>query len=195
MQTGRTTIALIFILLLGFLSAGPALAAPHAVNYQGILNDSAGSPVPDQTFNMVFRIYDAATGGTLLYEESRTVATSKGIYNVLLGTGTASVGTFDPALFSADNRWLEVEVNAEILSPRQQVTSVAFSLQAEEAAHATAADNAVTLAGQPAADYDQSAHVTDNSNPHNVTAAPVPYTPLTRQTQRQRTVSGGPVTS
>ncbi len=171
MQTGRTTIALLFTLLLGVLPAGTIHAAPHAVNYQGILNDSAGSTVPDQAYNMVFRIYDAATGGTLLYEESQTVTTVKGIYNALLGTGTASVGIFDPALFSADNRWLEVEVNAEILTPRQPVTSVAFSLQAEEAAHAAVADDATTLAGQPASNYDQSGHVTDTGNPHNVTAA------------------------
>jgi len=173
MKPEKLIVTLLLILLAGILPARTSLAAPNAVNYQGILNDSAGLPVPDQTYNMAFRIYDATTGGTLLYEEFQSVSTVNGTYNVLLGTGTPTTGTFDAALFSADNRWLEVEVNGETLTPRQQVTSVAFSLQAEEAAHAAAADDATTLAGQPAADYDQSAHVTDNSNPHNVTAAQV----------------------
>ncbi len=171
MKPEKLIVTLLLILLTGILPSGMTLAAPNALNYQGSLTDSGGSPVPDQVYNMVFRIYDAATGGTLLYEESQTVTTVNGTYNVLLGTGTPTTGTFDPALFSADNRWLEVEVNAEILTPRQPVTSVAFSLQAEEAAHAAAADDATTLAGQPASDYDQSTHVTDTSNPHNVTAA------------------------
>ncbi len=169
----RAIIIFLFIILLGLTPAGTSLAAPNSVNYQGILNDSAGNPVPDQAYSMVFRIYDAATAGTLLYAESQSVSTVNGIYNALLGTGTVTVGTFDPALFSADNRWLEVTVNGETLTPRQTVTSVAFSLQAEEAAHAAAADNAAALAGQPASTYDQSAHVTDTGNPHNVTAAQV----------------------
>jgi len=168
----RAIIIFLFIILLGLTPAGTSLAAPNSVNYQGILNDSAGNPVPDQAYSMVFKIYDAATAGTLLYEESQTVTTVNGIYNVLLGTGTATVGTFDPALFSAD-RWLEVNVNGETLTPRQPVTSVAFSLQAEEAAHAATAGNADTVDGVHAATLDQSAHVADTSNPHHVTAAQV----------------------
>jgi len=169
----RTTIICLFISLLGLIPVGTPLAAPNAVNYQGILGDSGGSPVPDQAYSMVFRIYDAATTGALLYEESQTVSTVNGIYNVLLGAGTVTVGTFDPALFSTDNRWLEVVVNSETLTPRRQITSVVFSLQSQEAVHAMATDDAATLAGQPASAYDQSAHLLDNTNPHGVTAAQV----------------------
>jgi len=128
-----------------------AEAAPTLINYQGVLGDNAGIPVPDGNFAMTFRIYDDAASVDplhLLYEETQTVAVTGGVYNVLLGSGTPTVGTFDVSLFSGDNRWLEVEVNTERLTPRQQIVSVAYALQAQKSATAiqatTVVNNAIT---------------------------------------------------
>jgi len=117
-------------------------AAPNLINYQGSLTDSGGTPVTDLAVSMTFRIYDAATGGTPLWEETQTVAVTNGIYNVLLGSSTANpaYGTFDPSLFSGDSRWLEIVVNGETLTPRQRIASVAYSLRTAEAGNADTVD-------------------------------------------------------
>jgi len=168
------TILILFGRIVGVLASPASHAAPNRINYQGSLTDSGGTPVTDPSVAMTFRIYDDPTStapANKLWEETQTVNVVNGIYNVLLGSGTPITGSFDPALFSTNNLWLEVEVNAEVLTPRQQVTSVAFALQAQETAHAVTADDAAMLAGQNATAYDQSTHVMDTGNPHGVTAA------------------------
>lgn len=108
MKRGAHGIYLVTLLLNLILFCGPRFseAAPNLINYQGELADSGGTPVPDGSYTMIFRIFDAAVAGTPLWEESQSVATANGIYNVLLGSGTInpSYGAFDATLFSADNR-------------------------------------------------------------------------------------------
>lgn len=53
------------------------------------------------------------------------VALQKGVYSVQLGS--VNTNTLTPDLFSADDLWLEVTVNGEILSPRQRISSVAYA--------------------------------------------------------------------
>jgi len=136
----RIRCTFIFAFIVSLLVMGPSVtmlqaAPPNLVNYQGNLTDTGGTPA-DGDFPMTFRIFDAATSGLLLYEETQTVTVTNGIYNVLIGAGTVTVGSFDPALFSAAQRWLEVKVGTEVLTPRQRIVSVAYALQAHEAAHA-----------------------------------------------------------
>ena len=51
--------------------AAPAAASTGTIAYQGRLADAAGAPLTG-TYNMVFRLYDAATGGTPLWSEPWT---------------------------------------------------------------------------------------------------------------------------
>lgn len=104
-------------------------AVPQLINYQGVLTDKTGNPITNLALPMKFRIYDEVTGGTKLWEEAQTVAVQNGIYNVVLG----SMNSVTVDLFSADDRWLEVEVNSEVFTPRQRITSVAFALKAANA--------------------------------------------------------------
>ena len=54
-------------LAVGLLSVAPLAAAtpPNLINYQGVLRDAGGNP-SNGSFEMVFRLYDQATGGTLI---------------------------------------------------------------------------------------------------------------------------------
>jgi len=105
----------------------PAFAVPQLINYQGVLTDkTTGDPITSPGLTMKFRIYDAETDGTKLWEESRTVPIESGIYNVILGAVTPV--TVD--LFSTDERWLEVEAAGEVFTPRQKLTSVAYAMKA-----------------------------------------------------------------
>ena len=145
-------------------TAESALGVPGLINFQGMLTDEAGTSL-DGTFNLYFRIYDAATGGTQLWaEEQDGVLVINGVYNVQLGVNTG----LSADIFTGDARYLQVEVynsdtgTWEVLSPRLRLTSTAFALRAGDAE---------TLGGHEASELDQSSHLTDTSNPHHVTAA------------------------
>ena len=115
------------VALLGFLGLiGPAGAqAPNLLNYQGVLKDSAGNPITG-TRAMTFRLYDAATGGTLLWNETQpSVSVNNGLFSVLLG----SVTPLSPSNFSGPNRWLGVTVASDPeMTPRQRIASAAYAL-------------------------------------------------------------------
>jgi hypothetical protein len=113
---------------------------PNRLNYQGYLVDSADSMAVTDTLVMTFRLYDAEMGGLEQWAETHPeVPVMGGMFTVLLG----DVSTFPSDLFSGSTLWLQTEVGAEVLSPRRPLVSVAYSLRAQEADHATLADSAI----------------------------------------------------
>jgi len=152
----KTIISMLIMLL--SLSSFSAFAVPPAISYQGYLTDPSGSPV-DGNVDIIFSLYDTENTNINSWQETQTsVAVSKGLFNVQLGSVTSFVaGQFDVPM------WLGIQVGADAeMSPRQPLNSVGYALKAEDAE---------TLAGHIASQLDQSAHVTDTANPHNVTAA------------------------
>jgi hypothetical protein len=113
------------------LAASPAIAAvPSDVSYQGRLYDSDGNPLPGPV-DIEVGVWDALAGGTRLYAEIHTnVPLHDGVFSILIGTGSLPQGAFGPALFSGANRWLEVVVEGETLSPRQPFSAVPYALRA-----------------------------------------------------------------
>jgi len=93
--------------LCAILSATSAHAAvPGLINYQGRLTDSNGDPVTGSK-TLAVAIYDAATGGNLLYTENIGAVTldDRGIYSFQFGsagtsvlTKTETIGTTDGTL-------------------------------------------------------------------------------------------------
>ncbi len=64
---------------------------PSLINYQGRLTDAEGQPVTGNR-TMAVRIYDAASGGNMTYEESvGTVAVGNGTYSFRFGSGGSVV--------------------------------------------------------------------------------------------------------
>lgn len=97
------------------------------MSHQGRLLDSTGAPVVDGNYNFRYRIYHAATSGTPVYTETKTVAVSDGLFDTTLGT----TGVITPDIF-AQPSWIEIAVNGETLTPRQKLLGApyAFSLAA-----------------------------------------------------------------
>jgi hypothetical protein len=64
---------------------------PSLINYQGRLTDSNGAPVTGSK-NFAISIYDAATGGNLLYEETIGAVTldANGVYSFQFGSAGSS---------------------------------------------------------------------------------------------------------
>ena len=70
--------------------AAIAQAVPTEINYQGVLTDQAGNPV-NGVRAMQIKIYDAPTGGTLLYSEDLgNVPVQDGIYSFAFGANGTS---------------------------------------------------------------------------------------------------------
>lgn len=134
------TLAMIALLVaaqsVGALPLGRPLAASSATStgtiaYQGRLADSAGAPLTG-TYNMIFRLYDAASAGTPLWEEQWTgpnsVRVSDGLFNVMLGSLTPIP---QAVVTGHDQLFLGITVGTDDeMAPRVQLGSVPFAVQA-----------------------------------------------------------------
>src|SRR5688500_7134384 len=88
-------LALSMAMLLASMPSAPVqAAAPAMFNYQGKLSDASGAP-RNSPVSMAFRIYDAASGGTLrvTYTPSSAVSVTNGVFSVLVGDTTAGTVT------------------------------------------------------------------------------------------------------
>jgi hypothetical protein len=109
----------------------PAAASTGTIAYQGRLADSVGAPLTG-TYNMIFRLYDAATGGTPLWSEpwtgSNGVKVSDGLFNVMLG----SLTTMPQSVIAGRSQlFLGITVGTDDeMAPRVQLGSVPFAVQA-----------------------------------------------------------------
>lgn len=116
-------------LVVSFLLATCVYAeVPHLIRFQGKVTDTAGAPLSG-AYNVTFRIYNAETGGTLLWSETQSaVPVNNGIFTVLLGNVAALDLPFD------ESYWLSMEVNDDgEMAPRQTVSSVGYAIHAETA--------------------------------------------------------------
>jgi hypothetical protein len=124
-----------------FIKQAPAsLAYPttpvrpnRELSFQGRLTDTAQNPITTAT-NMAFRLYDTGpgSGGTQLWSSGTCSVTpdQDGIFNVGLGDDCGSEITED-VFTENSNVWLEVDVAAETLTPRQSIKTVAYALNSE----------------------------------------------------------------
>lgn len=99
-----------------FAYSAPAHAAqtvPYKINFQGRVTNTSGAVLPNGTYNMKFRIYNASSGGTLQWNEDRLVAATQGV-QVTNGLFSVQLGdianTLTPALFTTPDLYLEVEL-------------------------------------------------------------------------------------
>ena len=98
-------------------SAAANQTIPYLINFQGRLTDNNGNVESDGSYNIKFRLYTVATGGSSVWEEDHIYASSTdnrvsiqdGLFDIQLGTITA----ISPSLFNEyteGNLYLEVEL-------------------------------------------------------------------------------------
>ncbi|MBW7904523.1 MAG: hypothetical protein LC135_07895 [Phycisphaerae bacterium] len=92
--------------------------------YQGRLLQN-GQPVPPGNVNLVFRLYNAPSGGTLLGTDNVGAwpVQEGGLVTVPIDFGVAPFAT-------GEARWISITVNGNLLSPRQPLTPTPFALYA-----------------------------------------------------------------
>jgi hypothetical protein len=119
---------IIVSLFLVILSGSALGQVPHLINYQGVLFDpSTDQPVPDDTYTIVFSIYNQASGGTALWTETHSVATQNGLYSVLLGSSESLAST----VLSGPEKYLGITVGTDDeMTPRKRIVNVAYALVA-----------------------------------------------------------------
>ncbi|MGD2146743.1 MAG: hypothetical protein PVH41_08620 [Anaerolineae bacterium] len=105
---------------------GAQAAVAPLLQYQGRLTDpGTGEPVDDGVFTMVFRLWDAESGGTELWSEMKDVTVEGGVFSTALGDTTA----LDPAWFSGQGLWLGIKVGTDAeATPRQPLLPVPYAL-------------------------------------------------------------------
>jgi hypothetical protein len=159
MKMHRKILPLFAVLMFSVFINQIQAAPPTTLDYQGFLTNSSGAPI-DGPVTIDFRLYNVELGGISLWSEPHAVTVNQGVFSVELGaTVPFPLGLFEQPL------WLELEVGTDgAMQPRRPITSTGYAFKA---------DDANTLEGVSASTLDQSAHVSDTNNPHNVTAAQV----------------------
>jgi hypothetical protein len=124
-----TTIGAATLLTL-VLTAGPVSAqVPDMVPIQGVLSDGNGIPL-DGSHTVRLALYDMASGGTVLFEETQTVSTNAGVFTVHLGAANA----LDMSVFRG-SIYLGVTVGTDAeMTPRLEFGTVPYAAYAEECA-------------------------------------------------------------
>ncbi|MBN2356479.1 hypothetical protein JXO59_10220 [candidate division KSB1 bacterium] len=98
-------------------------ALSHVLAYQGYLTDAAGNPITG-TVQANVGIWSAVSGGSRLWQEDLNIDVDKGAFTAELGRLTPIART----LFDGSDRWIELTLNGETLSPRKQVLLTPMSL-------------------------------------------------------------------
>lgn len=132
-----------FGLSLGIVGPRKVQSAPSShLNFQARLLSGSGAIVPDGNYHVEFKLYDAVTGGSLLWTETRStgnlVTVKNGYISVYLGSVTAF-----PNTINWDNQlWLTMNIGGTggspswdgEMSPRIKLTAVPYAFQAGQLA-------------------------------------------------------------
>ena len=119
-----------------------ANASTNTISYQGQLINSTGNPL-NGTYNMVFKLYIASSGGSALWTESWTggnaVDVTDGLFHVMLGSLNNTLSTI---IENNNQLYLGITVGTDSeMQPRVQLGSSPYSIQS-----LTVPDNSITTA-------------------------------------------------
>ncbi|MDA7520720.1 hypothetical protein N8546_00905 [bacterium] len=149
---------LVRILAIGAMALGQADLAraadanpPERMTYQGFLVDGNGAALGNSVpanYDVVFRIYNAKSGGTPIWSEQQTVTVDKGYFSVLLGEGSQvnseDYGSLSAAFDGADasDRFIGLTVSGlgggdVEIAPRLRLVTSPYSFTASNARRLT----------------------------------------------------------
>ncbi len=99
-----------FLLVFSLNTRVVAQSGLEGFNYQTIVRDNAGLPIPNQAINFRFSIVDA--NNAIQYAEKQLITTnSSGLANHVVGKGTVIQGTFALVPFHDANQTLQVDAD------------------------------------------------------------------------------------
>ena len=108
-------------------------SVPRRISYQGLITKADGTPTENGSYEILFKVYDTADGGDSLWSESQYITVTNGIISTVLGNT-------NPFTAIPHEAYLELTVEGSILSPRQLLTSVFYSILSDTSGYARTAD-------------------------------------------------------
>lgn len=106
------------------------------IPYQAVVRNVDGSAMANASLNITLMIHDITTTGSVVFEESHaTSSNTQGLININVGSGTASIGSFNSIDWSNNAKFLHVQMdagNGAVDLGTQQLMSVPYALYANE---------------------------------------------------------------
>ncbi|MHB0997089.1 MAG: hypothetical protein ACYC2I_12035, partial [Elusimicrobiales bacterium] len=120
--------AFLTLLFFGFAASLAVAAPPQKVNFQGRLTDLSDNPL-NGAYDVTFALYAVPTGGTALWSETQTgLLVDNGALEAVLG----SVAPIPYSVARSSAAYLQIQVGAEVLAPRQPFSSVLYSMDSAQ---------------------------------------------------------------
>ena len=116
--------------------------APQGFNYQATVRNSAGALIVNQNVNFKFNIMlNSATSLPVFSETHMAPTDDLGQVNLVIGTGTATTGTFSTINWGTGNYYLGIELNTGsgyVAMGTTQLLSVPYALYANSSGNSQA---------------------------------------------------------
>ena len=129
----------VFLLLL-VISLQVSGQAPQAINYQGILRNASGQAIPNKQVKIRVSVStNSVVDNNSVYTEEISAKTNEfGIYNVAIGKGKATKGTFASIPWGSNKYWVLIELDENLTNKFEfagsmELASVPYALYAEKA--------------------------------------------------------------
>lgn len=109
---------------------------PQGISYQAIALNGSGNPVASSNVGVRLSVLDNSANGTVLYTETHTKITNpQGLFNLVIGQGTPTTGTFSAIDWRVNTKFLKVEMDAAggsnyTLVGTTQLLSVPYAMHA-----------------------------------------------------------------
>jgi hypothetical protein len=120
----KSGVLLMLTAVIAFCVPFAAAQEAEVIHFQGTLTGPDGGPLPTDTYNVDFSIWDHATDGfQALWSETQTVEVNEGLFDVFLGgVNPLSPDIFTPEEDESELRFLEIQVEGDDpMTPRLQM--------------------------------------------------------------------------
>jgi uncharacterized protein (TIGR02145 family) len=140
----------IFTLLAFIFTITTFAQAPQGFNYQATVRNSSGALIVNQNVNFKFNIMlNSATSLPVFSETHMAPTDDLGQVNLVIGTGTATIGAFSTINWGTGNYYLGIELNTGagyVAMGTTQLLSVPYALYANSSGNAQIPNLALVLA-------------------------------------------------
>jgi hypothetical protein len=149
----------------GLISVSGVMAAPgiyERIGFQGKLVNNDGTNVTDGSYSIRFDLYDAASSGTSVWNETQNVTVTDGIFRVELG----SVTPFDSDVFDDDSLFLNIQINGgSSLTPRIRFAASPYAMNAKKVngLNVTNTTGTLTIPNGTTIEFDDANNLTINT--------------------------------
>lgn len=116
---------------------------PQGISYQAIALNGSGNAIANSNVGLRLSVLNTSATGTVLYTETHTKMTNaQGLFNLVIGQGTPTTGTFAGITWASGSKFLKVEMDAAggtnyTLVGTTQLLSVPYAMAAGTLAAAT----------------------------------------------------------